>query len=325
MYTGYCAYTGCYTQSTQTIQGQKFNQYFADATLNPFTGQLETSTSFTTTISYLHYWTPEWRSAFFGSYGEQSFSNGARLAQGAIFSLENPNGTNAFGSNAVGVPGTRFYQLSQALRDTYQFVAGGSIIWSPVKDLDIGVEAFYTQIGLKSGRAIDLDKSPTALLQHLRHQQRNLRCCHRDERLDLSGSFPRPTRFLIPDRDRLSPKLPGLDVPVQRDLTHPAFVPGFLCPTMRQCGNAAAPTSIAARWLPKGPGQGPNTLWKRHEYIKDLARGSDEFHAEMNRQHRSRYCVQCTVMPCALAHCVQGATDQAGSIVANPCLTPPRG
>lgn len=60
------------------------------------------------------------------------------------------------------MPGTRFYQLSQALRDTYQFVAGGSIIWSPVKDLDIGVEAFYTQIGLKSGRAIDLDKSPTA-------------------------------------------------------------------------------------------------------------------------------------------------------------------
>ncbi|SFM99939.1 porin [Methylobacterium pseudosasicola] len=162
MYTGYCAYTGCYTQSTQTIQGQKFNQYFADATINPFTGQMETSTSFTTTISYLHYWTPEWRSAFFGSYGEQSFSNGARLAQGAIFNLVNPNGTNAFGSNAVGVPGTRFYQLSQALRDTYQFVAGGSIIWSPVKDLDIGVEAFYTQIGLKSGRAIDLDKSPTA-------------------------------------------------------------------------------------------------------------------------------------------------------------------
>ena len=71
-------------------------------------------------------------------------------------------GSNPFGSNAVGAPGTRFYQLSQALRDTYQFVAGGSIIWSPVKDLDIGVEAFYTQIGLKNGRAIDQDKSPTA-------------------------------------------------------------------------------------------------------------------------------------------------------------------
>jgi hypothetical protein len=65
-------------------------------------------------------------------------------------------------SNSVGAPGTRFYQLSQALRDTYQFVAGASLIWSPVKDLDIGVEGYYTQIGLKSGRAIDVDKSPTA-------------------------------------------------------------------------------------------------------------------------------------------------------------------
>ncbi len=74
----------------------------------------------------------------------------------------NPNGVNSFGSNGVGVPGTRFYQLSQALRDTYQFVAGGSLIWSPVRDLDIGVEALYMQVGVKSGRAIDLDKSPTA-------------------------------------------------------------------------------------------------------------------------------------------------------------------
>jgi hypothetical protein len=62
----------------------------------------------------------------------------------------------------VGVPGTRFFQLSQALRDTYQVFAGASLIWSPVKDLDIGVEGIYTVIGLKNGRAIDLDKSPTA-------------------------------------------------------------------------------------------------------------------------------------------------------------------
>ena len=162
MYTGYCAYSGCYAQQLSTIQGQKFNQFFNDATVNPFTGQMQTSQTFTATASYLHYWSPEWRSAFFGSYGEQSFSQGARLAQGAIFGLANPNGTNAYGANAVGVPGTRFYQLSQALRDTYEFVAGGSLIWSPVKDLDIGVEGLYTQIGLKNGRAIDIDKSPTA-------------------------------------------------------------------------------------------------------------------------------------------------------------------
>jgi len=163
LYTGYSAYTGSYTQSTTTIQGQKFAQYFSDAVVNPFTGQLQTSTSFTAVASYLHYWSPEWRSAFFGSYGEQSFGQGIRASQGAIYSLVSGlAGSNPFGSNAVGTPGTRFFNLSQALRDTYQFVAGGSIIWSPVKDLDIGVEAFYTQIGLKSGRAIDLDKSPTA-------------------------------------------------------------------------------------------------------------------------------------------------------------------
>jgi hypothetical protein len=161
-YTGYCAFTGCYTQNTATIQGQKFQQYFSDATVNPYTGQLQTSTSFTAVASYLHYWTPEWRSAIYGSYGEQSFSQSARLAQGQIFGLINPAGTNGFGSNAVGVPGTWFFQLSQALRDTYQFVGGASLIWSPVKDLDIGVEGLYTVIGLKNGRAIDLDKDPTA-------------------------------------------------------------------------------------------------------------------------------------------------------------------
>ncbi|SEG42348.1 hypothetical protein SAMN04488144_1175 [Methylobacterium sp. 190mf] len=163
MYTGYCMYTGCYTQSITTIQGQKFNQYFSDATINPFSGQLQTSQSFTATASYLHYWTPEWRSAFFGSYCEQNFSQSARAAQGAIYGLVSGlTGDPGFGTNAVGVPGTRFYQLSQALRDTYQFVAGASIIWSPIKDLNIGMEAFYTQIGLKNGRAIDNDKSPTA-------------------------------------------------------------------------------------------------------------------------------------------------------------------
>jgi hypothetical protein len=39
---------------------------------------------------------------------------------------------------------------------------GGNLIWSPVKDLDIGVEALYTQFGVKNGRDIDNDKDPTA-------------------------------------------------------------------------------------------------------------------------------------------------------------------
>ncbi|TXM99945.1 porin, partial [Methylobacterium sp. WL122] len=168
LYTGYSSLTGSFTQSTIAMQGQKFAQFFSDATINPYTGQLSTSESFTAVASMLHYWSPEWRSAFFGSYGEQSFSAGARAGQGDAYSLytTNPIGNPAalvnFGASSVGTPGTRFYNLSQALRDTYQFVAGASLIWSPVKDLDIGVEGFYTLIGVKNGRVIDNDKDPTA-------------------------------------------------------------------------------------------------------------------------------------------------------------------
>ena len=160
IYSGYSSYSGTYAQNPATIQGQKFSQYFSDAQVNPFTGQLELNDNVTVSAAYLHYWSPEWRSAFFGSYGEQNFARGSRLAQGQIFNIINPN--NSFGANGVGTPGTRFYALSQALRDTYQFVAGANIIWSPVKDLDIGLEGLYTQIGVKNGRVIDVDKDPTA-------------------------------------------------------------------------------------------------------------------------------------------------------------------
>ena len=160
LYTGYSSYSGTYNQSASTIQGQKFTQFFSDATINPVTGQIQKSDSFTVSAAYLHYWAPEWRSAVFGSYGEMNFSNASRIGQGLVFNAVNP--ANSFGSNGVGTPGTRFYNLSQALRDTYQFVAGANLIWSPVKDLDIGVEGFYTQIGVKNGRVIDNDKDPGA-------------------------------------------------------------------------------------------------------------------------------------------------------------------
>lgn len=160
LYTGYSSYSGSYTQAATTIQAQKFSQFFSDATINPFTGQIQKSESFTVSAAFLHYWSPEWRSAVFGSYGEMDFSRAARAGQGVAFNAVNP--ANSFGSNGIGTPGTRFYSLSQALRDTYQIVAGANLIWSPVKDLDIGVEGFYTQIGVKNGRVIDNDKDPLA-------------------------------------------------------------------------------------------------------------------------------------------------------------------
>ncbi|MCJ2033511.1 porin [Methylobacterium sp. J-068] len=160
LYTGYSSYNGSYTSRASTINGAPFDPYMADATLNPLTGKIELSTSFTAVASFLHYWSPEWRSAVFGSYGEMSFARGAREANAAAYA------GSAFAGNAnsalfVGAPGTRSFALSPVLRDNYQFVAGGSLIWSPVKDLDIGLEGFYTKIGAQNGRIIDQTNNGT--------------------------------------------------------------------------------------------------------------------------------------------------------------------
>ncbi|WP_336492040.1 porin, partial [Methylobacterium nigriterrae] len=154
LYTGYSAYTGSYISNTTSIQGSPFQQYFSDATLNPVTGKMQLSTSWTVVGSYLHYWSPEWRSAFFASYGELNFAPGARFAQGLATTI---GGVTLAGS--PGVPGTRSFLLSQVLRDSYQIYGGASLIWSPVKDLDIGIEGMYTSVGVQQGRVVDLNKN----------------------------------------------------------------------------------------------------------------------------------------------------------------------
>ena len=151
LYTGLPAYNGPWAQSATAVQGAAFSQFFNDGVINPFTHRLQLSTSYSFTAAMLHYWTPAVRSAFFGSYGALSFARGARAAQGAYFGV---TGTGP------GTPGTRFFDLSQVLRDSYRFVAGANLIWSPVKEFDIGVEAIYTRYGPRSGRILDLGRYP---------------------------------------------------------------------------------------------------------------------------------------------------------------------
>ncbi|WP_027172332.1 porin [Methylobacterium sp. 10] len=153
LYTGFSSYNGSYTSRASTINGAAFDPYMSDATLNPLTGKIELSTSFTVVGSFLHYWSPEWRSAVFGSYGEMSFARGARAANAAAFQTTGATG------QFTGVPGSVSFDVSPVLRDTYQIVAGASLIWSPVKDLDIGVEGFYTKVGVQNGRVVDQTKS----------------------------------------------------------------------------------------------------------------------------------------------------------------------
>ncbi len=78
LYTGFSIFTGSYASQLGPVQGAPFVHALADAVVNPLTGRIALSQSFTATASYLHYWSPEWRSAFFGSYGEVSFPRGTR-------------------------------------------------------------------------------------------------------------------------------------------------------------------------------------------------------------------------------------------------------
>ena len=155
MYTGITRFTAGYLSNAATYAGNPFNQYLSDAIVNPLTGRLELARSFTAVASYLHYWSPEWRSAFYASYGEISFSQGARQAVSLTTPVVGAGSAIAPPSFATNPTG---YALSAALRDTYQIVTGASLIWSPVKDLDIGVEGQYIKTGLQQGRVIDNNK-----------------------------------------------------------------------------------------------------------------------------------------------------------------------
>ncbi|WP_026190921.1 porin [Methylobacterium sp. WSM2598] len=149
VYTGLPAYNGTYTLTGSATAGI-FNQYYADAIVDPVTGRLSLSDSWTVVGSYLHYWAPEWRSAFIGSYGEISYNRAARINSALLNVGGLPNPGTALGLARLA--------LSPVLRDSNQIVAGASLIWSPVKDLDIGVEGLYVRQALNNGRIIDPNK-----------------------------------------------------------------------------------------------------------------------------------------------------------------------
>ena len=116
-------------------------------------GKLKLTEAWGVTGAFLHYWTPEWRSAVFGSYSEVSFGKGARAGAGPanliVATTANGTATNA-AQTALG--------LSTTLRDYSISTVGANLIWSPVRDLDIGVEAVYQRVDLKNGRTGDGNK-----------------------------------------------------------------------------------------------------------------------------------------------------------------------
>lgn len=92
----------------------------ADAYVNPLNGDLEKSKAWAIAGGLRHYWTPQIRSNFFGSYMRVNYGGGSStvLANGATVGLVDWN----------------------------ELRVGANIFWQPVSGLDLGLEVIYAKI-----------------------------------------------------------------------------------------------------------------------------------------------------------------------------------
>src|SRR5690349_6529079 len=100
----------------------KFAVSTADAIIDPNNGHVRLSDSWTAIANFLHYWSPTWRSNFFGGVFRAEYPTVLRPAAVAF--------------PIAGVPGS----VSGLNRDYTLYNVGANLIWSPVSGLDIGVE-----------------------------------------------------------------------------------------------------------------------------------------------------------------------------------------
>jgi hypothetical protein len=109
-------------------------------------GDLELTEGFSVVAAFLHYWTPQLRSGFMGSYGQLEYDR-----EGATF----VTAASPIGAAFPRLRGGRF-----GFVDTQEFRLEGNLIWSPVKDLDIGVDVLYQNIN-PQGRVVSVDRTVT--------------------------------------------------------------------------------------------------------------------------------------------------------------------
>ncbi|MBM0206894.1 porin [Micromonospora sp. STR1s_5] len=145
-FTGIYGPPGADTQTAGVTNRFTINQNDAVVTSR---GSLELTESWTVGAFLLHYWNPEWRSALFGTYGQQNFD--PRVRNGT-FALTNVTAAGVSLPVAANSPVLSSYE---------QFYGGGSLIWSPVRDLDIGVEVVYQRIWLPRA-VVDANKPVAA-------------------------------------------------------------------------------------------------------------------------------------------------------------------
>ena len=124
-----------------------------DAAVDAF-GRLHLTKSWSVVGAVQHYWTPQLRQAVFASYSQVDYDSILRTPFGpaGVQPIAFANGATNFG-NLISL------SLSPTLRDYNSMTVGSNLIWSPVKDLDIGVEGLYQAIIISKGRVVDTNKN----------------------------------------------------------------------------------------------------------------------------------------------------------------------
>jgi hypothetical protein len=141
-------------QATYSDGATSYNGLGASSTLRNFTairtqvtdafidqfGNVQTAEVFGVSGKFLHYWLPNLRSNFFGGYADIKYGGNATRE---VFVTGTPL--------AAQIPGSG---VNVGFLDQTVVEAGANLIWTPVKQLDIGVEAVYRNIGVK-GNTVD--------------------------------------------------------------------------------------------------------------------------------------------------------------------------
>lgn len=151
------SYTGVslYGNTNYPYAHAAFRAFAPDAVLDPYTKKIVTTTSASVTASYLHYWSPQFRSAFFQSFDTIRIPESIRRAYGQLGVESDQLDGNYF----PGKPDSPQYQYSDVLRSSYQSFTGANIVWTPEKNLDIGLELAYGRTFFANGKVVDRSKS----------------------------------------------------------------------------------------------------------------------------------------------------------------------
>ena len=113
---------------------------FADAFVDPFTGDFKTNKAYGIAGGLNHYWTSEWRTNVFGSWMRFDAPGLARF-------LVPVNAATV----AAGTAGT-----ATGFVDFNEYRVGGNVMWSPVTGFIIAVEALYTRVDPQGRVAVPL-------------------------------------------------------------------------------------------------------------------------------------------------------------------------